>query len=222
LGKFYYFAEKTISMSILKIPHLKELSSENPTFTAARLVASGAAIAIDKINWSDFSYLIDVKAYLGYTEQYLWLHYNVKNELVKAVYKDDQDPVWQDSCVEFFIKQGEIYRNFEFNSLGVCLSAYGADRHGRKSLEKEKMLQILRFPSLNKKTLPAEGTVSNWSLTVAIPLELTGLKPGTECKANFYKCGDETAIPHYISWSEIGTATPDFHQPDYFGLVQLE
>ena len=209
-------------MSGLMIPHLKELSSDNPVFTSARLMASGACIAIDKINWTDFPYLVDVKAYMGHTEQYVWLHYRVNNDLIKAVYTDDQDPVWQDSCVEFFIKQGEIYRNFEFNSLGVCLSAYGADRHGRKSLEEESMSQILRFPSLNKETLPAEGTSVNWSLTVAIPLELVGLKPGSEFKANFYKCGDETAIPHYISWSEIGTATPDFHQPDYFGLVQLE
>ena len=209
-------------MSALKIPQLKELSADNTAFTISLLIASGAAISIDKLNWKNFPHLVDVVAYLGYTKQYLWLHFQVSNDIFKAVYREDQDPVWQDSCVEFFVKQGEIYRNFEFNSLGICLSAYGVDRHGRQSLDKESMTQILRYPSLTLETLPAEGLAANWSLTVAIPLELIGLKPGSEFLANFYKCGDETAVPHYISWSPIGTPTPDFHQPAYFARVELE
>ena len=209
-------------MSALKIPYLKELSADNMTLTTSRLLASGTSIAIDKLNWNDFPHLVDVAAYLGYTEQYLWIYFQVNNDIFKAVYREDQDPVWQDSCVEFFLKQGGIYRNFEFNSLGVCLSAYGADRHERQSLDKENMSKILRYPTLTEETLPAEGTIANWSLTVAIPLELIGLKPGREFLANFYKCGDETAVPHYISWSQIGTSTPDFHQPAYFARIELE
>ena len=209
-------------MSGLKIPYLKELSPDNPTFTTARLMAFGAIVNIDNINWVEFPHLIEVKVYMGYTDQYLWLDYHVVNELIRAVCLEDQDPVWQDSCVEFFLKQGDLYRNFEFNSLGVCLSASGSDRHSRKSLDKDSLAQILRYPSLTSETLPAENVPVNWSLTVAIPLELIGLKAGSEFSANFYKCGDETLVPHYISWSSIATLTPDFHQPDYFGLVELE
>ncbi len=209
-------------MSALIIPYLKELNPNNPTFTVEQLMASGACININKINWKEFSHLLDVKVYLGYNDQQLWLNYQVNNEYVKAVYREDQDPVWQDSCVEFFVKQGDIYRNFEFNALGVCLSAYGPDRQGRKSLDKDSLTRILRFPSLSNESLPKEEVLSNWTLTVAIPLDLIGLKPGSKFLANFYKCGDETAIVHYISWSEIGTGTPDFHQPAYFGQVELE
>jgi hypothetical protein len=36
-------------------------------------------------------------------------------------------------------------------------------------------------------------------------------------RANFYKCGDSTAVPHYLSWSHIATETPDFHRPEFFG-----
>lgn len=209
-------------MSGLKIPYLKEMSPENPTIIARRLMALGAIISIDNINWKEFPHLPDVKVYLGYCDQRLWLHYLVCNDFVRAVCRQDQEPVWQDSCVEFFVKQGDIYRNFEFNSLGVCLSAFGAERNSRKSLDNESMAQILRWPSLNIETLPSENTPADWSLTVAIPLDLIGIKAGSQFWANFYKCGDKSIIPHYISWSAITTSTPDFHRPEYFALVELE
>lgn len=208
-------------MSILKIPYLKEMFPANPDIIAERLMVSGAVLSIDKINWKYFPHLPDVKVYLGYCDQRLWLHYIVANDFVRAVCRNDQEPVWQDSCVEFFVKQGDIYRNFEFNSLGVCLSATGTDRKARKRLDDKHMAQILRFPSLNIENLPSEDVPTNWSLTVAIPFDLIGLNEGNQFMANFYKCGDKTKVPHYVSWSAISTPTPDFHQPGYFASVEL-
>jgi len=213
--------QKRNIMPMLKIPYLKEMFHEDPANIGERLMTSGATINIDKINWKDFPNMPVVKAYLGYCDQRIWLHFLVANDFVRAVCREDQEPVWQDSCVEFFIKQGNIYRNFEFNSLGVCLSASGPDRNARERLDGASMDQILRFPSLNIKSLPSESIPSNWSLTVAIPLELLGLKPGSQFMANFYKCGDETKVPHYISWSAITTPAPDFHQPAFFAQVEL-
>ena len=208
-------------MLVLKIPYLKELFPEHPSTIAKRLLVSGTAVSIDKLNWKDFPHKPDVKVYLGYCDFRLWLHYVVRNDFVRAVARIDQEPVWQDSCVEFFMKQGDNYRNFEFNSLGVCLSAVGPNRNSRTRLAGEFMDQIMRFPSLTIETLPSEDVTTDWSLTVAIPLDLIGQKAGSEFTANFYKCGDKTKVPHYLSWSAIATATPDFHQPNYFAPVEL-
>jgi len=208
-------------MTTLKIPYLKEMFPESPAIIAERLMASGTVIHIDKINWNEFPHRPLVLAYLGYCDERLWLHYIVHNDFVRAVCREDQEPVWQDSCVEFFLKQGDIYRNFEFNSLGICLSAFGADRNARKSLDSESMAQILRFPSLNIESLPSENAPTNWSLTVAIPLDLIGLNAGNQFLANFYKCGDETKVPHFLSWSAIVTSAPDFHRPEFFAPVEL-
>jgi hypothetical protein len=205
----------------LKVPYLKDLFPENPAIIAGRLVTTGVAIKIDQINWKDFPHQPDVKVYLGYCDQKLWLHYHVKNDFVRAVCRQDQEPVWQDSCVEFFLKQGDIYRNFEFNSLGVCLSAFGPNREKRQALDPEIMSQILRFPSLKAESLPDENIPVDWSLTVAIPLGLIGVNSGSQFYANFYKCGDKTKVPHYISWMTINTPTPDFHRPGYFAPVDL-
>jgi hypothetical protein len=208
-------------MSVLKIPYLNVISPGNPALIAGQLINSGTKIKIDKINWNDFPHFIDTSVFLGYTDQYLWLHYIVLNENLRAVCRKDQDPVWQDSCVEFFVKQGGNYRNFEFNCLGICLSAIGPDRHVRESLDVESLIQILRFPSLDIDTLQDKGIPFDWSLTIAIPLHLIDLRGGDEFYANFYKCGDETSIPHYISWSAIGTPSPDFHCPDFFAPAEL-
>jgi len=213
--------QKRNIMPTLKIPYLKEMFHENPLNISDRLITSGAMIHIDKINWKEYSHRPDVKVYLGYCDQKLWLHYLVANDFVRAVCREDQEPVWQDSCVEFFVKQEDFYRNFEFNSLGVCLSAFGPDRNSRTRLDEASLAQILRFPSLSIENLPSESVAANWSLTVAIPLELIGLNPGSQFMANFYKCGDKTIVPHYISWSSIGTSAPDFHQPRYFAPLEL-
>ena len=208
-------------MSGLNIPYLKEMFPEQPAIDAKRLMASGVVISVDKVNWKEFTHRPEVKVYMGYCDQRLWLHYRVENDFVKAVYRRDQEPVWQDSCVEFFMKQGDIYRNFEFNCLGICLSAFGPDRNTRKRLDKASMLRILRFPSLTIESLPLESIPADWSLTIAIPLDLIDINPGNQFMANFYKCGDKTKVPHYISWSAIATLTPDFHQPEYFAPVEL-
>ena len=208
-------------MSILKIPYLIEMFPDDPANIVKRLMTFGAMIKIDKINWENYPHMPDVKVCLGYCDQRLWLHYLVKEDFVRAVCREDQEPVWQDSCVEFFVKQGDIYRNFEFNSLGVCLSASGPDRNSRERLDKVNIEQILRFPSLKNENLPSESVPTNWSLTVAIPLGLIGLEPGSQFMANFYKCGDKTKVPHYVSWSAIQTQSPDFHQPGFFAPVEL-
>ena len=55
-----------------------------------------------------------------------------------------------------------------------------------------------------------------------IPFDLLGLDSDAlpeKLRGNIYKCGDRTAHPHYLSWAPIGTPSPDFHRPEYFGEV---
>lgn len=65
-----------------------------------------------------------------------------------------------------------------------------------------------------------------WSLMTKIPFNAffaNGFNPSSanSIKGNFYKCGDKTAKPHYVSWSPIATPSPDFHRPEYFGCLDL-
>lgn len=39
----------------------------------------------------------------------------------------------------------------------------------------------------------------------------------------FYRMPSElrSSHPHYVSWNPIGTSSPDFHRPEYFGVLSL-
>ena len=216
----------------LFIPYVGEpLNSDNQD-VCLKIRQNGVITLIDKINWSDYPNKPSVMLYAGYSATYLWLLYEVKGDFFRAKALVDQEAVWKDACVEFFISERVesindsqsveevIYRNFEFNALGVCLSARGTTKQ-RKFLSPDEMKQILRFPGLTKQNMPEEDAEFDWDLCVAIPLNLLGLQPGSTFKANFYKCGDLTLHPHFISRSSIKSLSPNFHLPQFFGETEL-
>lgn len=171
-------------------------------------------------NWKEFPYSPEVSFKITHDGQVLYIHYDVVEQFpVRAVNTKDQAPVYEDSCVEFFIlAQDGKYHNFEFNSKGVCLSASGSHRLERSSRVVTEMEQIIRQPAAVTK----EKEGYRWSLTVGIPFAIVGLTSATTYRANFYKCGDLTEKTHYLSWHPIGTQNPDFHCPEHFGTIVLE
>ena len=83
-----------------------------------------------------------------------------------------------------------------------------------------EILRIAQYEGLQD----FSGGIWNWRVTVVIPFSLIGVDPENlpeRLRANFYKCGDETAHPHFLSWSPIGTPSPDFHRPEFFGELIL-
>lgn len=218
--------------SIAPIAELERLLLSNNQEMGRMLKETGLQIGIDKINWQAYSFAPTVRLYLAYSDHYLWLHYEVSGDYYRAEATSDQEAVWEDSCVEFFISMEQsnesaehdnetiVYRNFEFNVGGVCLSAVGT-KHERNMLPNHEMEKILRFPFISGQSTPPSGELFDWELTVAIPLEMLSLSSGQRFRANFYKCGDLTKIPHFLSWSTIASSEPDFHLPAYFGAIQL-
>jgi hypothetical protein len=64
-------------------------------------------------------------------------------------------------------------------------------------------------------------------MMIRIPLscfqysKITSLN-GLKATANFYKCGDGTPEPHFVTWNPVGTENPDYHRPEFFGKVLFE
>ena len=160
------------------------------------------------------------------TKDALVVDFRVSGLDLRAQNTEDNGRQWEDSCVEVFIKDPEKadYYNFEINALGKVLACYGPVREGRTRRPQEQMEQILRFGHLEGGPLDKDG-IQSWRVGVVIPFELIGLHPDNlphSIRANFYKCGDKTAHPHYVSWSPIDTPKPDFHRPDFFGELILK
>jgi len=138
---------------------------------------------------------------------------------IRAVNETPDSPVWQDSCLECFIRyypDDERYINFEVNANGCMLSEIGKDRNRT----------YLRDMGLELPEVEAIRTEKGWQIRYLVTYELVKKAYGREdnfvpetLMGNFYKCGDETKIPHYISWAPIATENPDFHRPEFFRKV---
>jgi len=179
---------------------------------------------IDCINWKEYPYKPEVQFKITNDEQLIYLQFNVREKNIRAVETVVNGDVYKDSCVEFFIspKADGKYYNFEFSCIGIPHVAYGPDRYQRVKLPIEIIEQIKVKSSLG--TAPFEEKKGDfaWKLNVEIPITCfihDSLKSfeGLRARANFYKCGDATSEPHYLSWSPIGTEKPDFHQYPFFG-----
>jgi len=161
---------------------------------------------------------VSVEASVDICEKFIAVNFAVKEapSCFCRNKKQDGEAVWQDSCVEIFLKMfdGRGYANFEFNSKGVCYAAYGRDRQNRTELSKGEYAQIIRKPS----GISIEDDFYKWMLFVQIPCVLLGAEiEGLQmAMGNLYKCADLAVEPHYLFAFPINTPEPDFHRPEFF------
>jgi hypothetical protein len=180
------------------------------------------------VPWPDYEYKPDVHFAIAYSHDSFLLKYYVKEKAIKASYNQPNQPVHQDSCVEFFIGfSNELgYYNFGFNCIGTCSLGFGRGRENRELIPESLIRLIKSQARLTQETNNGHSDI-NWELTLMIPLEVfchhsfASLK-GQLCHANFYKCGDKLPEPHFLTWHNIECDDPDFHRPEFFGEIKLE
>ena len=183
---------------------------------------------INEKNWDPAAYIPYTRFWAGWGPSEIILRYEVTEKSVRSVYTKTNDPVFLDSCVEFFISDGtDEYFNFEFNAAGTRYAAHGNCRENSVPLEPAAVEKIRVDASLGTDQFEAPGVETLWALTVGIPLHLfsgTSLEypAGRMFGGNFYKCAEHSPAPHYATWNRVQTATPDFHQPAYFGEIYFE
>ncbi|MHC1739220.1 MAG: carbohydrate-binding family 9-like protein [Ignavibacteriaceae bacterium] len=159
--------------------------------------------------------------------------FKVEDHSLLAKYTKDQEPVWRESCVEFYVKPKDStgYMNFEFNCLGTLLSSHVINHERTKDgfkdwrfISKEDCQDVLRKTSIKEPTAVEVKRETEWYLEFFIPIFLlekyfgnVGIQNGDKWLCNFYKCGDDLSNPHWISWS--GVRELNFHNPEDFGSL---
>jgi hypothetical protein len=183
---------------------------------------------IGEVNWKSFDYKPEVSFTIAYNNNEILLKYYVIEQWFKAEKTETNQDVYEDSCVELFVSPSDdgIYYNLEFNGIGTCLMGTGTGRENCRRADPEIISWIRRKTSVGMKSVKEKTGEFSWTITMAIPLnvflhhEVKDLK-GKTFMANFYKCGDKLSVPHYLSWNPVGTENPDFHRPEYFGLLKF-
>jgi len=180
---------------------------------------------IDVVGWKEFSYKPKVQFRLAHSDSLLFIKFYVDENHLLARQQEPNSATHTDSCVEFFfdpLGNGNYY-NFEFNCIGTTHLAYGPNRRQRNFVSKKEITdQIQIWTTLGKAPFEERTGNFHWEMVVAIPNTILVYTPNftfsnKSARANFYKCGDHTSKPHYLSWNEVLTPRPDFHQPEYFG-----
>jgi hypothetical protein len=185
-------------------------------------------LLIDTLNWTGYSYKPRVELSIEYSDREIFLKYYISENHFKAEMTESNQNVFEDSCVEFFVSPEDdgIYYNLEINGIGTCLLGSGTGRANSTRVNPEIISKIRRLSSAGVKPVKEKAGEFSWTITVAIPFDvffhhkIKELK-GKVFRANFYKCGDKLAVPHYVTWNPVGTPSPDFHQPDYFGIIKF-
>lgn len=180
------------------------------------------ALSVDSYVWPEFAaYRPVTSARLAFLPDSgrLALRMQTDEKPLLARFERMNDNVFMDSCMEFFLQpdpRDARYLNFEWNPKGTLLLGIGPDRASRE-----------RIPADCGRFAPVSLCRDDfWTLCWEIPVDflrehgfagISGLFRG-----NFYKCGEETVHPHYGSWNPVGTPSPDFHVPAFFGDLILE
>jgi len=121
------------------------------------------------------------------------------------------------------------YFNLEVNAGGVALFHYKDPNNPGAGLPSvESIATIQRYGSLAKVIDPEITKPLIWTMEYRLPLSV--LRPfsnfaqpaaGVRWHANFYKCADKTSNPHWITWSKVEHAVPQFHLPQFFGVIEF-
>lgn len=162
-------------------------------------------------------------------------------EGVQAVEHTPNGSVWLDSTVEFFFRPaGETrYINLEMNCLGIPHASLVSDWRrdpetrvlcGRTMMPESLLSRITIITSIPDLPCTREGRPgkTSWQLAVRLPYDVISdlfgrtlrPAPGAVWFANFQKCADKSAHPHWLSWSPLPKL--NFHDPDHFGRLLFD
>lgn len=178
--------------------------------------------SINRIYWSEPTEIC-AEARICYDEDAIYVRLTAQEREIRAEEKGPSGMPCEDSCLEFFLApdpEDSRYLNFEFNP-NACM--YLGIATGIQDL-------IRLLPENAKLFQPCvEMMETGWSITYQIPNYFIRFffpkfeaVSGRKVRANFYKCGDKTRIPHFLSWNELTSPAPDFHRSCDFGELFFE
>ena len=212
-------------MNLLTVPHTT-IGYNNPADVVTAIFSKYKANKIAFEPWPGDGIKPDVNFKIAYGDDAIFLKFCVAEQYYRAFYKQVNDPVYKDCCVEFFIGFGGdgAYYNFEFNAIGTALVGYGTGKE-RELIDPALVRQIKYYP-VNKLQFGA-NLPFYWELVLVIPFavfsrhRIVSLK-GAHCFGNFFKCGNDLPHSHYLCWNNIIADNPEFHLPEYFGKLIFE
>src|ERR1035437_6446117 len=168
-------------MKSLLIRYIEDLNDIDIELASDLLDDLGVRDSIDTLNWAnEYPYRPITQFNIARSKDSIFIKFSVRGSMLRAIFSNDQDPVHEDSCVEFFCMPlgADRYTNFEFNCIGTCAATI---RKGRNDdvvpFNVDQLKTIKRFPTLGRRAFNEMEGSFEWELTVKIPFILMQLDP---------------------------------------------
>ena len=181
------------------------------------------AVALENHQWTEKTAIYPT-AQVAWDENHFYVRLEAVEQDILARYTGLCDPICTDSCLEFFFcpeQDSDRYFNFELNPNGAMYVGFGYPGARRCRLYRENFAELFQVVPFSKP--------NGWGVELTIPFDFLRIfvpdfevKKGSVLRGNFYKCGDETVKPHYISWNKVEVPTPSFHPPGFFAPLILD
>lgn len=212
-------------MKSIEAKYISGMESMSDTDLLKTLESATEYNPVACVNWKEYPYAPQVGFHIAWSDEGLAVLFKVREDHVRGTAMEINGPVWEDSCVETFIKDpvGEGYYNIEVNCIGTLLAAHRLSRTDFEHFDAGRLARIRCFSSLpHQITDLTDAEDKEWSIGEIIPFDVLGLEAAPRSlEVNFYKCGDMCRRPHYLSWSPIDLPEPNFHCPEFFGKINL-
>lgn len=171
-------------------------------------------LELDHILWHS-KVAIKTEAQCAYNEAGFVIKFIVHEQEPLRRFKNDQEFVFKDSAVEFFISFNlPYYFNFEVNANGAILAEYGIKK------EKPSDREYISQKDLNMIKRHVDITADHWSIILEIPFTLFEAYQKdidfNHFTFNLYKIAEDTKIEHYHSYGPVRSEQPNFHRPEDF------
>ena len=176
----------------------------------------------------------DVKIKIARDTDSIAVLFRVQDQYVRSVCQETNGSVCRDSCVEWFVEPtpGKGYFNFELNAGGYLhlshvedptrLPEGGFAKHYFPSQQETAVIDVIT--SMPEVVEPEIQEPVIWHALIRVPfsffekmLGMVDARPGAVWRGNFYKCGDKTSYPHWLTWNPVGEL--NFHRPQDFGPI---
>lgn len=183
-------------------------------------------LAIDEYPWYQKGLKQATNVQIAISKDAIYIHAKAEDRHIRARAKNLMDPVYEDSCFEFFItpwnQRSTSYFNIEINCMGVLYMVYhdGSSGTDVKTPITKKQAKLVTIESslAHVKDIKAE---TGWELKIIVPISLLEEMSGREIHkdvwhGNFYRCGGEND-DQYAAWNPLECEIPNYHLPMQFG-----
>jgi len=206
------------SRSTIEVPFIHSVNQHSSIDSISLALDRLEKNTIGYAPWAAYRYKPSCKFAIAHSNDHIFIKFYVVEDDILVRFMQPNDKVYQDSCVEFFISfNGEAeYYNLEFNAIGTCYLGYGSAKN--REVADVEIVKKIKTSFL----LYSDKDKIKWELTLLIPNSVfyrhnsPPLSLST-ARANFFKCGDDLPVPHYLAWNNIEAAEPNFHLPEFFG-----